>query len=158
WFYGLFRLTGANLNATATDNTEDPLYNYTRTCSSQFRIGAGINNSKYGLVVGTGVTDPTNTDYKLATQLTEGVGVGNITHGAVTVGPAGIVGVNVEIETERPFTNNTGSTITIKEAGVYVGLEMFDYYHCIIRDVLETPVVLPNRCSLTVYYTFRTTV
>ncbi|GAI61618.1 unnamed protein product, partial [marine sediment metagenome] len=56
------------------------------------------------------------------------------------------------------FPNNTGSTITIKEAGIYIFSGGLSYF-CIIRDVLGAPgVTVPDKCALTVYYTLRTTV
>ena len=121
------------------------------------RVDATINQSLWGLVVGTGNTAEDNLDWKLETQLTEGAGAGNITHGAVTVSIPGVVGANVDFEVKRPFTNNTGSVITVKEAGIY-SYSSAPYYHCNIRDVLPGPINVPDKCSLTIYYTLRTTV
>lgn len=159
FIYAMFN--SANLNATTTTNQEDFIYLTTQEPNAVFRVDAPINNSIYGLVVGTGDTAETNADYKLETQLTHGVGAGNISHGVTTVGTAGVVGANVDLEIKRPFTNLTGSAITVKETGIYTsGLVGGDapYFHCIIRDVFPGPVNVPDNCSLTVYYTVRTTV
>ncbi|GAG42215.1 unnamed protein product, partial [marine sediment metagenome] len=119
----------------------------------------GINVDNYGIVAGTGDTAVENDDYKLETQLTEGAGAGDITHGAVIVGSAALVDSNVDIVHYRPFTNNTGSTIAVKETGIYTSQNLLvSRDHCIIRDVLGAPIDVPDKCSLTVYYTIRTTV
>jgi len=123
-----------------------------------FRCGTPANNSTWGIVLGTGDTAEDNEDYALETQLTQGVGVGNITHGAMIIGSSAVVGVNVDLELKRTFTNNTGSSIIVKEAGIYTWNEANNYYFMIIRDVLSPSKTVPDKCSLTVYYTFRTTV
>ncbi len=159
FIYGAFEGLAAH-TATATDGTEDMIYNSANDASDHFCLNAPINDDEYGIVVGTGDTAETNTDFKLETQLTEGAGLGNITHGVMVIGTTAVVGANVDLETSRSFTNNTGAAITVKEAGVYTGL-LFNgtrNFHCIIRDVLGTPVEVPDMCSLAVFYTFRTTV
>ena len=145
---------GAWKYATATNGGEDPIGSDGFSVNRQLRIDGQINESWKGIVVGTGDTAETNEDYTLETQLTEGVGAGNITHGVQNIGSAAVVGPNVDIELKRAFTNNTGSTITVEETGVYVTIN--GDYHCIIRDTLTAPV--PAMYSLTIYYTIRTTV
>lgn len=127
------------------------------------RAGAALNVSLYGVQVGTGDTPEDNEDHKLDTQLTEGVGAGNITHGATVIGVAAVVGPNVDVEIKRAFINNTGSTITVKEAGLAIrygepAVPVSLKYHLIIRDVLPASIDIPDRCGLAVYYTARTTV
>ena len=151
---------GSALSATDVAGAESMIYNNAYEPAISFSIDAPINVSLYGIVVGTGDTGETNTDYKLETQLTEGVGAGNITHGVVDFVTVAIVGVNVDFEIKRAFTNNTGSLITVAEAGMYTKQTgpPGPKYHCIIRDVLVASVDVPDKCSLTVYYTLRTTV
>lgn len=145
-------------NATDIFGAEVDIYLPVFDCNTIMRIDAPVNEDAYGVLVGTGETPETNTDIKLETQLTEGLGAGNITHGEVDIGTTAVVGANVDLEILRAFINNTGSTITVKEAGIYVKEILDPYYHCIIRDVLGTPVDIPDRCGLSVYYTMRTTV
>lgn len=152
--YGMF--TNVNRSSEDTSGASNPVYNWGSWCYDNFSMNAGVGNSLYGLVVGTGDAAEDNEDYKLETQLTQGIGAGNISHGAVTVGSTAVVGANVDMELKRAFTNLTGSSITVKEAGIYTNT--LTYYHCIVRDVLTTPVDVPDKCSLTVYYTVRTTV
>lgn len=161
FLYFLFTSTGTTGNATSVAGTEAIIYKYNVDADDQFRVDATINWSGWGIVVGTGDTAEANTDYALETQLTEGVGAGNITHGESVVETTAVVGANVDLETKRSFINNTGSMITVKETGMYT--KYYDFpstiYHCIIRDVLTAPGVdVPDKCSITVYYTLRTTV
>ncbi|GAH62887.1 unnamed protein product, partial [marine sediment metagenome] len=75
-----FDVDGAtNYNATDTSGVAGYLYKGNAWASLNFRVDAGVGVDEYGIVVGTGETAPTNTDHKLETQLTEGVGGGNIT-------------------------------------------------------------------------------
>lgn len=146
---------GIDTNIEDTSNVPNLIVQASGT-NYPLQLDSPINNSDYGIVVGTGNTVEDNEDYKLDVQLTEGIGAGDITHGAMTIGSAGVVGPNVDIEAKRPFVNNTGSAITVAEAGMYV--KRFTKYFCIVRDVLASSVNLPDKCSLMVYYTIRTTV
>lgn len=164
-FLEFFRYLFDGLTGVATDvfEVEETIYNTggSYQADTTFLINTGINDSDAGIVVGTGDTAETSTDHKLETQLTEGVGAGNITHGAVVVETTEVVGTNVDLETKRSFPNNTGASITIKEAGVYTRIirpSAPNKFHCIIRDVLSPAIDVPDKCALTVYYTFRTTV
>ena len=145
---------------TQVDGSEDEMYEHDRPATYYWQANAAVNTSVYGIVVGTGDTASTNIDYALETQLTEGVGGGQITHGQSVVEAPAVVGANVDMEMYRAFTNNTGSSITVKEAGLYTRHRDMaqPFYFCNIRDVLGTPVAVPDKCSLTVFYTLRTTV
>lgn len=155
YILGLAPATSAE--RTSTDGGERRIYFGSIPCWYQFNIDTPANISGFGIVVGTGDTAVTNTDYKLDTQLTEGAGVGNITHGVMIIGDVAVVGANVDMVLKRTFTNNTGLLITVKEAGV-VTAYTDDKFHLIIRDVLAPPIDVPDKCSLTIYYTLRTTV
>lgn len=153
----LFRYTAGNQSATATDGTEDIIYDTTAgDCSTHLRVDAGANDATHGIVVGTGDAAEDNEDYTLETQIAEGTGAGQLTHGSVTVEDAAVVGANVDLEVTRTFTNGSGDTITVSEVGIYT--KTFTNYHCIIRDVLEAGVDVPASCALSVIYTLRTTV
>lgn len=160
FWYGAFR--GVNYSCTDIYNAETPIYEGARASTSVFRLDGPVGNNLYGIVVGTnaGSTPEDNENYKLDTQILHGAGAGQLTHNACTWDAPAIVGVNVECEGKRSFTNNSGATVTVKEVGVYacgsidVGTKR---YHCIIRDVVADKDV-PDLCSLTVYYTLRTCV
>lgn len=160
FIYGHFSSQAAP-TAKAVDGSLDRIRFQTDDGLEHFRMDAGGGVSTYGIVVGTGDTVESNVDYKLASQLGEGATVGKITHSAVSITVPAVAGANVDLELKRSFTNNTGSAIVIKEAGIYTiftGYEATGKAHCIIRDVFPGPVNVPNYCSLSVHYTLRTTV
>lgn len=159
--YGMLK-SPADLNATDVLGNESFIYESRQDAYQNCRIDAAINVDTHGIVVGSGDTAEANDDYKLETQLTEGVGAGQITHNACSIDEsAAVVGPNVDLIILRSFVNNTGAVRTVAEVGIYkimetraVGIK----YHCIIRDVLAASVNVPDKCSLSVYYTLRTTV
>jgi len=131
-----------------------------------FLINAGVGGTDRGIVIGSGSTPATNTDYKLETMIAHGSGAGQMTYGAQVVNAAGVVGANVDLVIQRTYTNNSGGDVTINEVGLY-NRRAVAYApdppggactHCSIRDVLVSAVIVPNMCSVTVYYTLRTTV
>jgi len=159
YFYYFTRaLTG---DAVATDGVTKEMFNSGGFGSQGSRVTAPINNALYGIVVGIGTTPLSNTDYKLATQCGEGTGANQFVHGACTIyKDAQIIGSNVDTIIMRSVTNLSGATITVKEAGLYIAPywnNSFRYF-CAIRDLLVITVDVPDKCSLTVYYTIRTTV
>jgi len=159
FIYIMFKAIADYSTRTDITGAENYYYRDAWQCVNHLRLDAEINNSLYGLVVGTGDTAETNTDYKLETQLTEGAGVGEITHGAMVIGTAGVAGANVDLVMNRAFTNNLGAAIVVKEAGMYVRQTYSPgYSFCIVRDVFPGPVNVPDRCSLMIIYTMRTTV
>lgn len=151
---------GVSTSATMLSGGEGSYYVSSQSPYNSWYLNAPINKSTFGIQIGTGDTAEDNTDYKLATQLTEGAGAGNITHGAMVMDAVGVVGANVDVEFKRAFTNATGSTITVKEAGIVTGYGPVrpTNTHLIVRDVLAAPVEVPDKCSLTIIYTMRTTV
>lgn len=156
WVYSMF--STLQLAVTDTAGAERVMYGAGAPCNNFFNVNALANDSDFGIVIGTGDTAETNTDWKLETQLTEGVGGGQITHGACAIGVTAIVDVNVDLALTRTFTNNTGAGITVKEAGIYEEDDVYNWFHMIVRDVLPTPILVPDTCSLSVIYTMRSTV
>jgi hypothetical protein len=115
-------------------------------------INAGAGDANYGIVVGTSDAPVTRDDYKLGNKIAHGSGTGQLTYGAVSVDAPITYSTGYLIRATRVFTNNSGADITVKEIGVYSYTQY--YYYCIIRDVLTTPVTIPNGYSWTVRYNF----
>jgi hypothetical protein len=117
-----------------------------------FRIDAGSGVSTHGIVVGTSDTPVTRDDYKLGSQIVHGTGTGQLIYSAMSIDAPITYGTGYLLRAVRVFTNNSGADITVKEIGVYfLG---GTYYFCMIRDVLSTPVTIPNGYSWTVRYNF----
>ena len=155
---GFFRATSLSIKDTGGALRSCP-YPYS-DLSYLFCVGAGDNDSNFGLVVGTGTTAPTNTDYALATQIAHGVGAGQLDYGAHNFTSAGVVGANVDLIVSRTYYNGSGASITVNEVGIYSrnydSVNVLRYF-CIVRDVI-TAITVANTQTLTVQYTLRTTV
>lgn len=158
FLYGMLNAP-ATVMATATDGTEQEIYDASDSPDRHMRVDGGINNDLMGIVVGTGDTAETNTDYALDTQIEDGTGAGQLVHGSCTIGAVAVVGANVDMQVTRTFTNGSGDTITVTEAGIYARQAYSAWkYHCLIRDVLPAGIDVPNLCSISIIYTLRTTV
>lgn len=124
--------------------------------ANMLRVGAADDDDTYGIVVGTGTTAESNTDYALATQIAHGTGSGQLDYGAHGFTAPAVVGSNVGMVVSRTFYNGSGASITVREIGVYCLAATYKF--CALRDVLITPEAVANTETLTVQYTFRTTV
>jgi len=75
-------------------------------------------NDSYGILVGTGETTPALTDYCIETLIEDGSDPTQLQYGACAVSAADINGSYVDLPITRTFTNASGDTIVIKEAGL----------------------------------------
>ena len=120
-----------------------------------FKVNAPAANSTYGLVVGTGTTPVTIQDYKLQTQILNGSGAGQLAH-QISVVTAMQNGADYsQFQIQRNFINQSGSSITVKETGLYVIHQT--YFYCIVRD-LTGDIVVANGKTLAMQYYIKTTV
>jgi hypothetical protein len=119
-----------------------------------WKVDAGSGVATYGIVAGTSDTPVTRDDYKLGSQISHGNGTGQLMYGAMSHDAPTTYSTGYLTRAIRVFTNNSGDSITVKEIGIYVSYASYPYYFCIIRDVLSTPVTIPNGYSWTVRYNF----
>jgi hypothetical protein len=119
--------------------------------SLQLNAGAGV--TAFGIVVGSSDTSVTRDDYKLGSQIAHGSGTGQLMYGAVSIDTPVAYSTGYLVRVMRVFTNNSGADVTVKEIGLYV-YAVSGQYFCIVRDVLTTPVTIPNGYSWTVRYNF----
>jgi hypothetical protein len=115
-----------------------------------------------GIIVGTSDTSNTLTTYALAGKITHGTSSGQLLYGAETVedvtNPSGN---DLQFRITRTFTNNSGATITVKEVGLLV--KKIDSGNTsrsflVARDVLPSPVDVPDGATLTIRYVVKITV
>jgi hypothetical protein len=135
-------ITGAENSATRQGTT--------------FRVSGPLGDDEIGPVVGTGDTAVTITDYALGAQIAEGTGAGQMEHLGTTISAVTVAAPYASFTVSRTITNNSGTTITVKECGLYcwtttsqVQLAM------ILRDVLGAPLDVVDGGSITVDYTIR---
>jgi hypothetical protein len=150
-----YNVNGVSVNVIDVTNTSRVLIITSTAGYYKFSVFAPDNTSTYGIVVGTGTTTPTNSDYKLETQIAHGTASGQLDYGAHSRTESKVVGSNVDFVISRTFYNGSGASITVKEIGIYCQSE--SYYFCLVRDVI-TPIDVANTQTLTVQYTLRTTV
>jgi len=108
---------------------------------------AGITT--WGLLVGTGTTEPTRDDYNLESKIPPGTGAGRLEYGAsdVLYGPD-------YVEVRRSFNNASGGDITIREVGLvacYRDADAGADKRALIARSLFT-VTIPDGGSATLYY------
>ena len=115
-----------------------------------FGDSLGLN----GIVVGTDSTPVALEDYALGTLIAHGIGAGQLEYGESTVSAPTIISSTARLQCQRLFTNNSGGSITVREAGIYAGFGARVYL--VARDVF-TKVIL-NTDSATMTYTLQVTV
>ncbi len=126
-------------------------------------VNSSDNDDNYGIVVGTDDTVPTNEDYALGSQIAHGTGAGQLDYGANSFVVPSIVSGNIDMTLSRSFYNGSGSSIIVKEIGIYCRSNVGTgagtaRYFCLARDVLSTPEPVGDTKTLTIQYTIRTTV
>jgi hypothetical protein len=108
-----------------------------------------------GIVLGTSDTPVTLSQYNLQAPISHGTGSGQLSYGATTVESL-VKNTTWYFRVIRTFTNNSGASITVKEMGLIVrlgyGAGSFYFNAMLARDVLSTPVTIPNGSTLTVRY------
>jgi hypothetical protein len=115
-----------------------------------------------GIIVGTSDTPNTLTTYALGGKISHGSGSGQLVYGAETLedvtNPSGN---DLQFRITRTFTNNSGSTITVKEVGLLVkkyDASISSKSFLVARDVLPSPVDVPDGATLTIRYVVKITI
>jgi hypothetical protein len=119
---------------------------------------AGAADDSYGILVGTDDTAETFEDTTLVAKVAHGNSSGQLaiqaTNAHVTAYDSGSKTMSDTLS--RFFNNNSGGDITIKEVAIY-SLLLAGYNderaNLLSRDVLVTPVLVPNTGQLKVSYT-----
>jgi len=113
------------------------------------------NDDSYGVVVGDDDTPNIADQLALNSQIAHGSGAGQLVYGAHTFESVSDADGEFGFRIIRSFTNNSGSTVTVKEIGIYAracSVEAVSFYVCLARDVLATPQSIPDGAALTVRY------
>jgi len=136
------------------------------------------NDSRYGIVVGTGTATPTPNDFNLENQIVNGTGNGQLIYGSHTLSPppntSGIAGLTTQPtsgiltpsgnttswQISRTFQNQSGTSITVSETGIIVMQTNYsggNSFILIIHDLLSSPITVPNLSILLITYTISIT-
>ncbi len=124
-----------------------------------FNAGGAATDDTEGIVIGTSATAVDITDNKLVARIAEGTGAGQMNYALQTyANDITISDPDATFLTSRVFTNNSGSSITVRETGIYCNMQVanIDEDFCMVRDV-PTEVVVVDGSTATVDYTFKIT-
>jgi hypothetical protein len=157
-----------NGNVSAVDETgtartypSHASYTYSSYCLNLSSLGDAGDVSQ-GIIVGTSDTPNTLTTYALGGKIAHGTGSGQLVYGTESIedvtNPSGN---DLQFRMTRTFTNNSGSTITVKEVGLLI--KKYDSSatsrsFLAARDVLPSPVDVPDGATLTIRYVVKITV
>jgi hypothetical protein len=121
-------------------------------------MNAADNDDSYGIVVGSGSTPVSPTDYSLASKISHGTGAGQLDYDVHTV-TTSYSSTSSYVEISRVFVNKSNSDVIVREVGLMArnywkdfGAVRNDVKFLIARDVLPTPVIVKPLGSLTVRY------
>lgn len=121
----------------------------------EYWLEGDLANEWYGPIVGSGVGAEAPTDYKLDTPIAHGGGAGELSYPAGSIGALTIDGASVYFDVIRALTNLSGGDVTVREVGLTSATQ--GWYFLLIRDVIPTPIVIPNNGILTLTYRILTT-
>ena len=138
-------------NLTNTSNASGSLLVHTF-------LNAGVNDSNYGIVIGTSSTANSASTFALGGQIVNGTGSGQMQYGANSYTSIAVSGNTVSFQMNRTFTNNSGASITVAEVGIYMFAAYTNQYFAIERTVLASAVTVANTTPITVYYTIQLTI
>jgi len=123
---------------------------------------SGQGDSSYGLVVGSSDAPNTVNQYAMGALIPNGTGANQLSYGTHTIeNIQNPPGTNYWMfRFIRTFTNNSTSSVTVKEIGLIVLTNdsgNTGRYFLIARDVIS-PVTVPSGATLTIRYIFKVTV
>lgn len=110
-------------------------------------------NANFGILVGTEDSAFATTNFALHGLIAHGNGASQLFYQAMGASVrAWDDGTKKFSNTfTRIYNNNSGGSITVKEAGL-CSRGYGSYYYLLARDILDTPVVVPDGAQLTVTY------
>jgi len=138
-----------------TKNTGGALINL-RNSSACLRASGPVGDDDYGIVVGTSNQAIDIEDYALIAAAAEGVGAGQMNHQLCSATYLGVAAGVSSFTVDRSILNNSGDTINIEEAGIYVmatRAPTAQTFVMVMRDLVSQAV--PDGGGITVTYTIR---
>jgi len=116
---------------------------------------AGDNDDSYGILVGSGSTPVSPSDYALASKIPHGTGSGQLDYDTHNV-LSGYGDTSGYVEIYRSFVNKSGGDVVVREVGLVArsidGAVPSDVRYLIARDLLPSPITVKPLGSLTVKY------
>jgi len=107
---------------------------------------------KAPICVGTDDTAVTISDYQLAAAIANGSGAGELLYQAANYIAPATVGSRRKMLINRTFNNQSGGTITVKEAALFTWGQVPAKHFMLVRDVLDTPEAIAHNTSAVFQY------
>lgn len=126
-------------------------------------VNAPEGNADFGILVGTGTTPPTPTDYNLEAKIEHGTGAGQMYYYATNIVGVSVSDNEISLDVVRDIANQSGADITVNEVGLatryHYTSEGTGYIInvLIIRDVIPDGITVPNGQSLRITYRIKAT-
>jgi len=119
-----------------------------------------ITSDKVGIVLGTGTTAVTPTDFQLATQIADGTAASTLEYFPSSGTALTISNPTGSFKLERLFRNSSGGTITVNEIGLYTigSTNSIPFSFCAIRDIVSPGFAIANGEYARAIYTITVTV
>jgi len=128
-------------------NASETVYNVNNSGynvgSHPITVTAPEASAGYGIVVGTGTTPVSPTDYKLENQIPHGTGSGQLYYKAVSLPSLIVTESGVVQKIQREFENRSTADVTVNEIGIVV-LTSVGQPVLVFRDVLSSSVTIPS--------------
>jgi len=120
------------------------------------------DDDSYGIVVGKGTATVAPDNYNLDDKIPHGTDVGQLDYGPHMFEEKTTEGNVSYFKFSRTFTNLSGQSVTVQEIGIIAWNFWWDKLgsrnnvkYLILRDVLDSPVSVPDGATLTVRYKFK---
>jgi len=127
----------------------------TQSVSYDLLGAAGVaGDATRGVVVGTGTTGVTISDFRLESQVAHGTGAGQLEHQATQVIYPTVSGSQCYFQLKRILVNHSGGLVSVNEIAIYGDITS-SFRACIARDVLAGTVTIPDGGSITVIYSVK---
>ena len=155
-FLQLFYIQSCQIAERLLYPIKDTGNNIRNICESNlsFASNAALGDTNFGIMVGTGTTDPAINDYKLQTPIAHGTGSGQLQYSAVTFGAPAADSTTSQFTITRNFANGSSGSVTVYEIGLYVKGYVYNtaYYFMTLRDVISGGISVGAGQTLTVNY------
>jgi len=160
---------GAEDKAIDVDGNEKTIYggyicsaNNPKGMGWVMAVNAPDDDDSYGIVVGKSSLAVAPDNYNLDDKIPHGTDVGQLDYGPHMFEEKAVEGNVSYFRFSRTFTNLSGQSITVQEIGIIAwnywrdnGGVRNDVKFLILRDVLDSPVSVPDGATLTVRYKFK---
>jgi len=157
WWFGSILMAGGG---TVKDVNTGQNVNNIQTNWQLTKVEAPSNDDSYGIWVGSGSTPNSLDTYTLASKIQNGTGSGRLVYGSTSCDILDSSNFpTMRYKISRSFTNNSGGDITVREIGLVMQHSpdgsSINARMMICRDVLSSPVTVPNGGILYVNYYIR---